>query len=310
MVERVGGPQCNILDLCCGQGTLTAMLCESGANVCGLDFSEKMLELAAKAAPDADLKHGDATNLPYDSQSFDAVLCNFGMMHLPDQPRALSEIQRVLSPSGGFIMATWAAPDVSPAFGTVFGALKSNADFSEAPPQPDLFAFADPSTAEEMLSQGDLKLTNHEFVTATWELERPEGLFEIFLNGTVSAALLIKSQTKEIIEKIKADIAQKVETEFQDDEKFKVPVSMAMVTAQLRLLATLRVLAAIGRFFAAHGKSIGVRFWSSCSHSSSIAKYRLTSACSRTKCPLRLHLAADAWRYVALWQNFTSTSER
>jgi len=232
MVEREGGPNRQILDLCCGQGSLTSMLCESGSTVSGLDFSSTMLELASRSAPGATLHQGDAAELPFSDQSFDAVLCNFGMMHLPDQPKALAEIRRVLKPPGRFVMATWASPDISPAFGIVFGSIKSNADFSEAPPQPDLFAFSSPSVAEEMFRVAGLTLAKHEYVTGVWELDRPEKLFEIFLNATVGAAMLIKSQTQETIDKIKADMTQNVAANYQAGDTYKVPVSIAIVTAE------------------------------------------------------------------------------
>lgn len=232
MVERVEQSQSNILDLCCGQGTLTAMLVERGANVSGLDFSSEMLAHASKAAPGAALKQGDAANLPYKDQSFDAVLNNFGMMHLPDQAKTLSEIRRVLKPSGRFMMATWAAPDISPAFGTVFGTLRANVDMSKSPPQPDLFAFANPDIASQLMFDAGLSMTNHEIITPAWELERPEELFEIFLNATVGAAMVIKSQSDETIANIQKVITEKVESNFRADDGYLVPVSIAIVTAE------------------------------------------------------------------------------
>ena len=65
----------------------------------------------------------------------------------------------MLRPAGSFVMATWASPAVSPAFGTVFGAIKAHADFSVAPPQPDLFAFADPEQARAMMAAAGLALS-------------------------------------------------------------------------------------------------------------------------------------------------------
>ena len=55
----------DVLDLCCGQGALTAMLVEAGANVTGLDFSPEMLALARTAAPGASLRQGDAAELQF-----------------------------------------------------------------------------------------------------------------------------------------------------------------------------------------------------------------------------------------------------
>lgn len=219
------------LDLCCGQGALTAMLIEAGANVTGLDFSPEMLALAKTAAQGADLRQGDAAKLPFDDDSFDMVVCNFGMMHLPDQPKALAEICRVTRPDGRFIMATWASPEKSPAFGTVFGAIKTHADFSVAPPQPDLFAFARPEEAGAMMSTAGLEMVTHDTVTPAWELSAPEELFEIFLTATVGASMLIKGQHPEVIKAIGDQITSTVADKFAEGNGFRVPVAVAVITA-------------------------------------------------------------------------------
>ena len=224
----------SVLDLCCGQGGLTAMLSEAGANVTGLDFSEEMLALAAKNAPDAVLKQGDAAMLPFEDDQFDQVVCNFGIMHLPDQPKALSEIKRVLRPDGRFLMATWATPDVSPAFRVAFGAIRSNADFSKAPAQPDLFTFARPYDAKEMLSASGLRLISHENVTTHWHLDEPEELFEIFLTATVAASQLIKSQKPEIVEAMKTQTTDAVREDFRESDKYRVPVTIAVIEAETK----------------------------------------------------------------------------
>ena len=89
-----------VLDLCCGHGAMTSALCERGCKVTGLDFSSAMLAHAKRRAPKAQFREGDAQALPFDDASFDVVLSNCGIMHLPDQPRALSEVRRVLRSEG------------------------------------------------------------------------------------------------------------------------------------------------------------------------------------------------------------------
>ncbi|WP_300550968.1 class I SAM-dependent methyltransferase [Roseovarius sp.] len=220
------------LDLCCGQGTLTASMLDKGANVSGLDFSPEMLEKARSAAPDAEIVEGDAMAMPFDDAVFDKVVCNFGMMHIPDQPKTLSEIRRVLKPSGEFIMATWGGPATSPAFAAVFGALKAHADFSAAPSQPDLFAFAGREYAEATMAAANLDLAKHETITSEWVLEKPTELFDIFLTATVGAGMLIRSQTDEVIVKIAASIAETVSTKFRNGPKFHVPVTVAVISAK------------------------------------------------------------------------------
>lgn len=231
LVQRAAVAGKDVLDLCCGQGALTAMLLDAGANITGLDFSKEMLAIAKTVAPGADLWRGDAAALPFEDASFDIVMCNFGMMHLPDQPKALAEIRRVLRPDGQFIMATWASPESSPAFGAVFGAIKAHADFSAAPPQPDLFTFARPDEATTMMSGAALNLLAHETVLPAWELATPEELFEIFLKATVGASMLIKSQKPEVVEDIRDQITSTVAGEFAIEGGFRVPVAVSVVIA-------------------------------------------------------------------------------
>jgi len=231
LAGRVAERGQTVLDLCCGQGNLTAMMSSTGAAVSGLDFSPTMLAIAAQTASDASLHEGDATAMPFADESFDAVVCNFGMMHIPDQPKALLEVSRVLRPGGQFLMATWVGPEASPAFATVLGAVKALADMSTAPAQPDLFAFARPEMAKEIMAGAGLNMTTHEVVTPAWEMDRPDELFEIFLTATVGAAMLIKSQTPDVIEAIRDRVTETVAEKFSAGSGYRVPVPVAVVTA-------------------------------------------------------------------------------
>lgn len=232
LVGRMSPHGKEVLDLCCGQGTLTGMLEAAGGRVTGLDFSEAMLKRAASNVSNAVLRQGDASALPFEASSFDQVVCNFGMMHLPDQGAALAEVYRVLRPSGQFFMATWASPDVSPAFGTAFGAIKAHADFSAAPAQPDLFLFAKSEGAKGMMDEAGLRMVSHDIVPAFWELSKPDELFEIFLKATVAASQLIKGQKPEVIAAIDQQITENVREKFAHENGYRVPVPVAVVVAE------------------------------------------------------------------------------
>ena len=87
-----------VLDVCCGPGMLSAGALERGAEAIGLDFSVEAVELARKLVPKGRFEQGDAQALPFPAASFDAVLCGYGLMHLPEPAAALREMLRVLAP--------------------------------------------------------------------------------------------------------------------------------------------------------------------------------------------------------------------
>jgi demethylmenaquinone methyltransferase/2-methoxy-6-polyprenyl-1,4-benzoquinol methylase len=96
------------LDLATGTGDLAMMIARlhPEVTVVGSDPSEGMLSVgrdkvrAASMGSRVVLEAGDAQALPYPDQSFDAVTMAFGIRNVPDRPKALREIARVVKPGG------------------------------------------------------------------------------------------------------------------------------------------------------------------------------------------------------------------
>ena len=89
-----------VLDACCGTGDLAIVARARGADVVGLDFSERMLERARKKEPQIEWLEGDVLALPFDDGSFDAVTVGFGVRNVVDLEASLRELRRVLRPGG------------------------------------------------------------------------------------------------------------------------------------------------------------------------------------------------------------------
>jgi len=117
------GKETRVLDLCCGHGNVTAGLVKSGAEVTGLDFSSVMLEMARAAVPEAEFVEGNAMDLWFGADTFDAVTIGFGLPHVPDPPKVISEARRVLRPGGRLAFSVWCGPEVDTALGYVFKAI-------------------------------------------------------------------------------------------------------------------------------------------------------------------------------------------
>ena len=87
-----------ILDLAAGTGTSSAAFAKHGAHVTAADFSEGMLEEGRRRHADDDLIDfiwADATELPFDDDSFDAAMATFSVHQWADLDRGLAEMRRV-----------------------------------------------------------------------------------------------------------------------------------------------------------------------------------------------------------------------
>jgi len=93
-------PGDRVLDACCGTGDLALEDLKAGGHVIGLDFSERMLERARRKSDAIEWVQGDATALPYEDGSFDAVTVGFGIRNVEDLEAGLRELARVLRPGG------------------------------------------------------------------------------------------------------------------------------------------------------------------------------------------------------------------
>jgi ubiquinone/menaquinone biosynthesis C-methylase UbiE len=228
-------PNMEVLDLCCGQGNVSEALIRRGCKVTGLDFSPAMLAFARVRAAGAIFIEGDAQKLPFDDAQFDVVVSNLGVCHVPDQPRALSEVRRVLRPNGRFAMTVWCGPDVSPCFEIVYEAIKAHGSAEvSAPPGPDFHQFAKRAVAEKLLTDAGFHSIDLKIVDCAWELKAPEALSEIYEKGTVRAAMLLGRQPSQNLAAIRSALAETVRKRFAYGERWRVPVPAALVSATVQ----------------------------------------------------------------------------
>jgi SAM-dependent methyltransferase len=109
-----------VLETACGTGILTEELCRvlpPDAELVATDLSEGMLELTRQRCGGDSrvrLQVADAGELPFPDRSFDAVVCQFGIMFVPDKLRALTEANRVLAAGGHHLFNVWDGMDVNP----------------------------------------------------------------------------------------------------------------------------------------------------------------------------------------------------
>lgn len=108
-----------VLDVACGTGIVARAAIERvgpHAGVTGLDIGPGMLAVAERIEPRVTWVEGDAGDLPFDDDEFDAVISQFGVMFFPDRVAAIREMLRCAGPDGVVVVAVWEALERSEAY--------------------------------------------------------------------------------------------------------------------------------------------------------------------------------------------------
>jgi SAM-dependent methyltransferase len=149
-----------VLELAAGTGVVTralAMLLPEHVSIVATDLNQAMLDEARRlgTARPVEWRQADAMRLPFAEATFDAVVCQFGVMFFPDKARAMSEARRVLRSRGVFIFNTWDRIEENEFADTVTTALESL--FPKDPPRfmaRTPHGYHDRSTIERDLASG------------------------------------------------------------------------------------------------------------------------------------------------------------
>jgi len=100
-----------VLEVAAGTGVVTRALVAAlpDAAIVATDLNQAMLDQAAAVGTQraVEWRQADAMQLPFPDASFDAVVCQFGVMFFPDKVKAFAEARRVLKPGGVYIFNVW-----------------------------------------------------------------------------------------------------------------------------------------------------------------------------------------------------------
>ncbi len=225
------GSGVRLLDVASGPGYVVAAAAERGARAGGVDFSAAMVAQASRRYPTVEFREGDAEALPFPDGSFDSVVMNFGLLHLGRPEQALLEAYRVLRSGGRIGFTVWAKPEEAVGFGIVLRAIETYGDLNvPLPPGPPFFRFSDPQECHQVLLQAGFVTPNVASVPQLWRLSSPDALFEIMQEATVRTAGLLRAQSREALNAIRAAIRQAVMA-YQKSGMIELPMPAVLASA-------------------------------------------------------------------------------
>lgn len=230
------GPGKRVLEVCCGPGYGSAAALARGAEAVGVDFSRAMVDCARRRVPGARFDEGDAQALPYDDASFDAVICPFGLLHLPDPERGVAEAFRVLKPGGCYGYAVWCSPEKVEFFTLVLGAVRAHGTMDVPLPEaPPMFRFSDPAEGERVLREAGFVEVRFTEVPLAFHPEKPEDVLELTYKSAVRTPMVLELQTDEARERIHAAIVEDAKRYVKDG---RMELAMPAVMGSARKPAT------------------------------------------------------------------------
>jgi len=226
----VGGSR--VLDVACGPGLLTAGAAARGANALGIDFSSAQVAAARHRFPNLRFEVGDASRLPVEAASFDAVVCSFGMLHFPDARAAAFEAYRVLVNGGRFAFSVWDLPERSVAMGALLRAMRAHGELNVALPEgPDFFALSTPERSLQLLIDAGFEGARTERVLQVWRVPSPEHVFDVLQRATVRMRALLRAQTAQQATKIRAALHQELAA-YRRGELYEVPMAALLYSGR------------------------------------------------------------------------------
>jgi len=192
-------PKMRLLDVCCGPGYGAGQAAARGLNAVGIDIAPGMVAEAQRRFPAVEFRVGDAEELEFPDSSFDAVICPFGLLHLPEPDKAIGEAFRVLRSGGRYAFTVWCSPDKAQLLGLALKATLAHADMTvPLPPAPPMFQFSDPAFSTAALERAGFKDVNVEEVPITYHDRSAEGVFEWYEKVAVRGMAVFRLQTPEI----------------------------------------------------------------------------------------------------------------
>lgn len=203
-----------ILDIAAGTGEPALSIAASIKNgvVTITDISEEMMEIAREKAIAKELTNietviCDASDLPFENGSFDAVSCRFGFMFFPDIQLAANEIYRVLKPGGRFATTVWNFPEKNFWVTAIMGTIMRLMEIPPPPPEvPGMFRCCKPGRMRDILEKAGFNDIEERGVLSTLKTESVDEYWEMMTEIGASVVAALSQADEGMRSKIKEEV--------------------------------------------------------------------------------------------------------
>jgi ubiquinone/menaquinone biosynthesis C-methylase UbiE len=156
-----------------------------------------VVELARKLVPSGQFQQGDAQDLPFPDNSFDAAVCGYGLMHVPDSEKVLREMQRVVRPGGRIAVSVWDSKDPLNGFGLIYVAVRAHGNINVALPHgADFFQFGTEEKMHAALSSVGLADVKATVFDQKWRVRTADQMLGAIFKGAVRSRAILAAQTE------------------------------------------------------------------------------------------------------------------
>lgn len=218
-----------VLDVACDSGIVARVAEGSAGSVVGVDLNEDMLTVARRHAEGIVWKRGDVTAMAFGDDSFDVVLCQDGVQYFADRHTALSEMRRVLTPSGRLVFSVWRGVEFNPThlvFSQVLDRLVSSeaGDTRRAP-----FAFSDREANRAAVLEAGFTDPVVRLDVRVARFESAAKMVQIMVEGTPLGAAMADAG-EGVLEAVIAEVTDGL-AGYVDDYGLAVPLQSWVITA-------------------------------------------------------------------------------
>lgn len=223
----------HVLDVACGTGILTRAIAErvgTDGSVSGVDVNPGMLAVANRIAPEIEWHEGDAEALPYEDDSFDAVLCQFGLMLFSSPETALQEMKRVLKTGGHLAVSVFGSLQDLPAYAAIADVYERVADKSVGDALRMPFSMGDTDALESVFASADIRSPKIKTDEGAARFSSVKNMVLSDVKGWFPfAGIHLDEDTIELVTK-EAETALKAFQTSSGAVEFPVPVHIVMAT--------------------------------------------------------------------------------